>query len=94
MKFHYEVLDELRCEESMTDLDGVGINLVEITLKSHSRWTIIKRLVFEKEGRYFSVDYQEPATEYQEVEAFDADSNGMVECHQVFKRIVEVVVYE
>ena len=94
MKFHYEVLDEVLENDETTDIDGVPVRKVITTFVSRGRWALTYRLVFEKADKFFAVYYRKAATEYQDEDGFTADRNGMVECQEVFPKMVEVVVYE
>lgn len=89
-KFKLEELEQLIYEDS-----ECFVNISD-EITNHSRWEVVHEMVFqEKEtGKFYSVCYEEPATEYQDCDRFDVDSNGEVKCVEVVPVQVTVTQYK
>lgn len=78
-------------------LDGIcygldGYRRISNEIIDHRRWSVTHELLFEEleTGNVYQVFHERPATESQEVEEWDVDEDGMVEC--TLMKPVEVTV--
>jgi hypothetical protein len=70
-----------------------GYKVIERKIVGHTRWSIISRIVIEKDGKYYSSSYSEGATESQEESAFEY-SPDEIDFKEAQKKEVLVTVYE
>lgn len=86
-KFSVEVLKEISWLKD--DLEVISDKIVY-----HRRWSVGHHLLFMEKatGDVYSVCYERPATERQECESWDHDSEDMVEC--TLMKAVEVTRIE
>ena len=81
-KFDGEFLSELvyECDEG----DSIdGFTVIEFEYVQSTRWSETWTMVFSHGGKYYRVEFEKPATEYQDVDTFDADCDGYVPCLEV-----------
>jgi hypothetical protein len=81
LKLTAEEISELTCGGSVA-----GIEEVETTITGKTRWSIVKRFVFSKDGEFWAFDFEEGATEYQ-----DGYEPEDTECYRV--EAVQVTAY-
>jgi hypothetical protein len=70
-----------------------GFKIIEDKIVDHSRWSIIYKIVVEKDGKFYASSYSNGATESQDESPYD-DEGDQVEFREVQKKEVLVTVYE
>ena len=83
-------------EDLIVLVDGFavdGFKIVEDKLSGTSRWSVIYRLVFGFEGKFYSTSYRYGATEMQEENPFDYDEEE-IECEEVVPVEETITVYK
>jgi hypothetical protein len=70
-----------------------NLELIEDEFVGTSRWTNNHRMILKHDDKYYAVDYQQGATEYQDVDMFD-DRDGTVEATEVEPVEVTTTVYK
>jgi hypothetical protein len=89
MKFRAEDIRELRYGCSVE-----GMESIEESMVGHNRWSVEVAFIFKHDGKFYKADFSDPATEYQDSqETLDIDSDGMVECDEVFPTPVTTIKY-
>lgn len=88
MQFGKSWLQDLLWEE---EIDGAEI--IENEQIDNSRWSIISRLVFKYQGKFYATTYSRGATEMQDESPFEYEPD-MIECKEVFPVEKTVIVYE
>lgn len=94
MKFPLEVLSELRWVKPGKAIDG--LTLVETQMTGNRRWVIEWVMVFEYEGKFYSVGYDVGATEMQDMtdeDEFGCWGSDEVECIEVVPAVYKVTKY-
>ncbi len=67
------------------------LKILKTETTSNSRWSIHKRTIFEKDGKFYELCYSEGATEYQDEHPFDSDGD-FIDCEEV--EAVQVIDYK
>lgn len=65
-----------------------GVERLESEAVAHERWSVVYRNVYRYEGQYWAVEYDEPATENQEI---DNSEYSVYEVTPVTKTIIDYV---
>jgi len=63
------------------DNESNNAELISDEIIDTTRWSIIHRIIFKKDNKYYSTTYSEGATEYQDEAPWEYDD--MVECREV-----------
>ena len=89
MKLHNEILQEF-----IWSTECEGFTKVAETEGKLRRWSRTNTIVITDGTKFYAFDYEQAATEIQEVDRFNPDSDGMVELREVQPVEKTVTVYE
>lgn len=80
----------LRAEFDRDDvLWGNRYKLIEETIVGHRRWGVdYRRIIQDTAGDFWAIEYERPATEYQEAD------DGPLYGYRVVPKLVQTTVYE
>lgn len=87
MKFDKEILQEL----VYGDFDGYKV--IEHKMIDHSRWSLIYKMIFQFEDKFYRTTYQCGATEQQDESPYEYEDD-MIECTEVIPVEKTIIVYE
>ena len=75
------------------DHDGEVFEVIEDEIIDTSRWSIIHRMVFKLDGKFYESSYLKGATEQQDEQPYEYDED-VIECDEVFPVEKTITVYE
>lgn len=85
MKFTKEFLQEIEDDDS--------VEIIENEITDTTRWSIINRMIFKFEGKFYETIYSHGATEYQDESPYEYEGDE-IECREVFPVVKTITVYE
>jgi hypothetical protein len=88
MKFKKEDLQNLVWD----DCDEAEWEIIEDTIIENSRWSILHRLIYKYDGKFYQTSYSVGATENQDEQPFEYDDD-IIECREVEPVQVTVTKY-
>jgi hypothetical protein len=83
-----DVAQELACDDNVE-----GFKIVENKIVDHRRWSIVYRIVVEKDGKFYASSYSIGATESQDESPYENDGD-QIDFPEVQKKEVLTIVYE
>ena len=89
MKFKKEVLKEMLYDEHDTSLYHVVLDKIV----SANRWSILNRLVFKYQDKFYESTYSRGATEIQDERPYEYEPDE-IECKEVYEYEKVVKYYE
>jgi hypothetical protein len=88
MKFKKDVLVDLSW-----GIETDGFTLVEDVILDTTRWSIVSKLTFKFEDKFYQTTYSKGATECQDESPFEYEDDE-IECKEVFPVVKTITVYE
>lgn len=85
MKFKKEFLQEIE--------DNDDVEVIETEIIDTTRWSIINRMVFKFEGKFYVTTFSHGATECQDESPYEYEGDE-IECKEVFPVQKTITVYE
>ncbi len=87
MKFKKEFMQEVAYNEAE------GVKIIENNIVDNSRWSVIHKIVFSFNGKFYESSYSVGATEQQDESPYEYD-NDEIECSEVKPVNKTITVYE
>ncbi len=89
MKFKKEELQDLLWDDIE---DEAKWEIIEDKIIENTRWSILHRLIYKYDGKFYETSYSVGATEQQDERPFEYDDD-IIECHEVEPVEVTVTKY-
>lgn len=82
-------------QEMIDMLDGVKEfgTIIKDNIIDHRRWSVDHRIIFERDGKFYSTVYSVGATESQDESPWEFDGD-MIDCIEVRKTTKTIEVWE
>ena len=87
MKFKKEFMQKVAYDEAE------GVKIIENNIVDNSRWSVIHKIVFSFNGKFYESSYSIGATEQQDESPYEYD-NEEIECSEVKPVNKTTIVYE
>ncbi len=87
MKFKKEFMQKIAYDEAE------GVKIIENNIVDNSRWSVIRKIVFSFNEKFYESNYFIGATEQQDERPYEYD-NEEIECPEVKPVSKTIIVYE